>query len=379
MPKLRKALVNYDSDESFADSDDDDEDDDDEDDDVLLEVPDPAGQAAASAGVDFSELEAEEASTPNGINILKDDRFGVEKCQYDRTGKMGWRCTFCLGSWAGVHAFKELAHIAKVSNYGVLPCTSFIPADSALMYKKLHSIRIENREKKKAIREAVVDGANADHDRGFQALAQQPGKKQNAIRKFSSPANSLGFLPLSNTKAASTSKPPSGRKSTPRSSSRSTPRSAPSTTSAQSGRSTGQVIDLTPRSLVQTKIAANAPNPEASLKLDHAIADLIHCNALSFALAEDAKFRKVIKLAKAVPQSYNPPTRKAIGGKLLESNFQSLQAQNDELLLQDAQYYGLAVFGDAATIARTPFVNLLASSPNHPAVCLEVHDCTEQW
>ena len=45
-----------------------------------------------------------------------------------------------------------------------------------------------------------------------------------------------------------------------------------------------------------------------------------------------------------------------------------------ESLLADMDPYGVAIFGDGATIVRTPMMNILASSPNNPSCVLEVID-----
>jgi len=39
--------------------------------------------------------------------------------------------------------------------------------------------------------------------------------------------------------------------------------------------------------------------------------------------------------------------------------------------------YGLAIYGDGATIVKTPLINILASSPNNPSCVLDVIDCSK--
>ena len=128
--------------------------------------------------------------------------------------------------------------------------------------------------------------------------------------------------------------------------------------------------------LYQTKLTTASPNPAAALALDHAFADMVHCKALGFGFGEDPKVRLVLKLAKNVATSYVPPTRAKVGGELLTSNYNQLREREESLLLTDAEMYGLQAYGDGATITKTPFVNVFACSPNNPACCLEIHDCT---
>jgi hypothetical protein len=46
-------------------------------------------------------------------------------------------------------------------------------------------------------------------------------------------------------------------------------------------------------------------------------------------------------------------------------------------LLADVVTYGLAIYGDGATIVKTPLVNILASSPNNPSCVLDAIDCNK--
>ena len=134
----------------------------------------------------------------------------------------------------------------------------------------------------------------------------------------------------------------------------------------------------TPRNQIQMKLTTASPNYQQSLALDFAIGDWLHSNALPFSQSMDPKFRKVIQLSKFVSTSYVTPHRDTVTGKLLTTNYDRLCAENDSNLLADADVYGLGAFGDAAMIGKTPYVNMLASSPKHPEVCLEIANCTKQ-
>ena len=46
--------------------------------------------------------------------------------------------------------------------------------------------------------------------------------------------------------------------------------------------------------------------------------------------------------------------------------------------MKEGRVYGIGACGDAATINKTPFVNLLASTRSHPSIPLEVVDCSQQ-
>ena len=45
--------------------------------------------------------------------------------------------------------------------------------------------------------------------------------------------------------------------------------------------------------------------------------------------------------------------------------------------MKDGNESGILVLGNAATIDGDPLLNILASSQNYPAVCLQIIDCKE--
>jgi hypothetical protein len=63
---------------------------------------------------------------------------------------------------------------------------------------------------------------------------------------------------------------------------------------------------------------------------------------------------------------YRPPKRYDIGGTLLDATYESYYSEQVELLLQDADVYGISVYGDGPT-----------SSPGNPACVVDVVDCTD--
>ena len=47
------------------------------------------------------------------------------------------------------------------------------------------------------------------------------------------------------------------------------------------------------------------------------------------------------------------------------------------ILKQDAEIYGLSIFGDGATIKKLPLINCIASGAHNPCAVLEIFDCSE--
>ena len=301
---------------------------------------------------DFQKLKNEDK---NGlINVFDDERFGVLRIVHEKTGKPGWECRHCDNQWSGHNATKVLFHLSQSTGGSIKPCTGRPSAEQLHFYKTLHNVRSTGRSSCEATRARLKEEVDLDHQRGLEALMKQPGKKQTMIHKFAK---------------ARLKDPPSY------SSSRSFC-STPSTSHSWMNREPSDLFQTTPS--IQTKLTTASPNHEQALALDFAIADWLHSCAMPFNVSQDPKFRKVIKLAKFVSTKYVTPHRDTIGGKLLSTNYDRLCAENDSKLLNDADVYGLGAFGDAATISKTPYINMLASSPNHPAVCLEIADCTKQ-
>ena len=48
------------------------------------------------------------------------------------------------------------------------------------------------------------------------------------------------------------------------------------------------------------------------------------------------------------------------------------------LLNSQADIFGIVIYGDGATVARTAVINVLASGVKITNACLEIHDCTDQ-
>ncbi len=131
---------------------------------------------------------------------------------------------------------------------------------------------------------------------------------------------------------------------------------------------------VSPR-LYQQKLT-DAVDPQAEHQLTMAIADLIHSCGLPFSLASHHKFHRVLTLAKLVTKKYIPPGRIKVAGELLDLNYELYIKNTTELLMKEVDVYGLTFFGDAATVKKTPLINILASSVHLPVGCLRIVDCT---
>ena len=111
--------------------------------------------------------------------------------------------------------------------------------------------------------------------------------------------------------------------------------------------------------------------------MDIAIADLVHSNLLPFSLPSDAKFKKVLDMARHLSASYTPPGTHAGGGRLLDVIYETNYAHTLRTLIQDAKLFGCSLFGDGATIVTIPMINILGAGIHNPMAILGIADCTE--
>ena len=83
----------------------------------------------------------------------------------------------------------------------------------------------------------------------------------------------------------------------------------------------------------------------SSAPLSAAIADLIHKEGLSHTLSESPLLARVIKLARTVPASYNPPTRKDVGGRYLDVSSTRYEAKNAVIITANLKFDFFSLLG----------------------------------
>jgi hypothetical protein len=126
----------------------------------------------------------------------------------------------------------------------------------------------------------------------------------------------------------------------------------------------------------QMKLCGNAIDLDAPARMNIAIADFIHSNCLTFLLAEDPKFLKVVHVEKSLG-AYKPPNRQLIGGKYLDALHQINWREQMKTLLSEATIFGITTFGDGATIKTIPLLNVLAAGVSNLFALLNIVDCTD--
>jgi hypothetical protein len=125
------------------------------------------------------------------------------------------------------------------------------------------------------------------------------------------------------------------------------------------------------------RLCGNSVDPGAATRMDVAIADFVHSHLLPFSIGSDAKLHQIIKIARQLAPTYNPPNRNDISGKLLNSLYESNWNKQMQSLMSEAKIFGITVFGDGATIKTCPLINILAAGVNNPFALLDVADCSD--
>jgi hypothetical protein len=57
-----------------------------------------------------------------------------------------------------------------------------------------------------------------------------------------------------------------------------------------------------------------------------------------------------------IPPKHSPPYRKKIAGPLLDDIYQSTYDEQMRLLLKESKVFGIALFGNGATIQKVPMM-----------------------
>jgi hypothetical protein len=67
-----------------------------------------------------------------------------------------------------------------------------------------------------------------------------------------------------------------------------------------------------------------------------------------------------------------------MAGLLLDNIYQSTYDEQMRSLLKESKVFGIALFGNGATIQKVPMMIFLGSSPNNPFALLDIVDCTSE-
>jgi hypothetical protein len=268
----------------------------------------------------------------------------------DSTGKKQWRCLWCHTTFQQWNATKALLHVHRVSGNNIHRCKSRLIDDA---HKKIYTQLYEKTLNRKKAQQEATDAKKRSSDEYINVAGE--AYAATTKRKKASPLSAAG-TPVNDV--------------TPHSQTQTQQSLLNFVTDAGKHKSD----DESPR-LHQQKIT-DSVDTQAEAQLTMAIADLIHSCGLPFSLASHHKFHRVLTLAKLAPKKYSPPGRNKVGGELLDLNYSLYIKNTCEALQKEADVYGLTFFGDAATIKKSPLINILASSVHLPVGCLRIADCS---
>lgn len=287
----------------------------------------------------------------NRLRKLYSPRFDNRLLQFiNSNGKKQWRCLWCNSTFQQWNATKALLHVHRVTGNHIHRCKSR-SIDEA--HKKLYAELYDKHYARKKAQHDAIEAKKRSSDE-YIATAGEAYAATTKRKKAS---------PLSSAISPAENESPH------------TPLPSQQTLLNFVSDVTQQNPDEDSPRLFQPKIT-NTMDPQAESQLTMAIADLIHSCGLPFSLASHHKFHRVLSLAKFATKKYIPPGRNKVGGELLDLNYSLYIKNTCESLQKEADVYGLTFFGDAATIKKSPLINILASSVHLPVGCLRIADCT---
>jgi len=110
-------------------------------------------------------------------------------------------------------------------------------------------------------------------------------------------------------------------------------------------------------------------------RIEMAIANFFHAQNIPDAVVESPEFKRLVRQCRHVDSTFVIPSKKKIGGELLDINFANIKEINKANLLKEAAVFGVVIMGDGATIHRMPLLNILAMSVLGGDVRRPIRDC----
>ena len=279
------------------------------------------------------------------LNVIWDDDK-IEKFT-DNNGKQHWRCLWCGRSFQYWNATKALFHVTKQAGGAIKACKS----TKIDKHHKAEYTRLFNKlSQRKTSLAQLADGKKRASDEYIDTATELYASTKR--RKTPPSSTSMSISPVTD--------------------------GPPNQIQTQLNFVTEQSNEnhaLDTHRSYQPKVT-DSLELQSEGRLTMAIADLIHSCGLPFSLASHHKFQRILTYAKLAPKNYTPPNRNLVAGKLLDLNYEIYKSQTIEMLLKEADIYGISFFGDGATIKKSPLMNILASSIHEPAGCLSIVDCS---
>jgi hypothetical protein len=248
-------------------------------------------------------------------------------------GKAGWQCGHCKVVFKGnANATKAKAHLAQVTKEQIAPC---VPKKDYPITPQLKSLYQRQWQEYK----------------DSQTKCKRKSQSQAATVNRSIKAGVRALVQTGTSRPANRMRQEAARK------------------------------EASTKGGIQTFLNQDIDHPSVDkkdLEMDWLISKFVHEEGRPFNIVESENLQLIIKQARVVSLNYKPPHRKRISGEMLQRLYDSQYNENITELLVEAEVFGIALYGDGATIAKTPYLNFLASGGYVHNVCLEIHDCSAQ-
>ena len=310
--------------------------------------------------IDVEEADDEDDDVnPLALTCIWDDAHLVR--QFPGTGKHTWKCCYCKTTFSGHNATKALAHVTRTTGQDIAICKSFQFISCKMQQSHLdlyHRFR-EKKRKRLVCHEAVHRSIDEHQQHLTAAIAASRRKKRAPVCTTPPGPSTPSASVVSKSSSTLFARNVSGSKT------------IPSTFLTRKPK-----LAATKPPVLMQLLIHDGPNPNGESGLTAAIADMIHSVGLPFSLSTDPKFRRVIKMARNVGSNYVTPTRQRIGSELLELNYNMYISRTKEVLLNQAEVYGLTLYGDGATVKKMPLINILCAGVHNPAAVLEIVNCS---
>ena len=316
-------------------------------DDLMDDIP---GEVLVAGDTDKDPPEAIQSYWDSPYIVLTSDN-----------GRWSWTCHHCSSSYKGKNASKAGKHLTGAGKQHIVVCKGAIPPVWQALYRDLAERMAEKRVSSTSTA-AQFQRLQCRHDdaslEAVQKLKQarlslsKVPTSSSANRSMSSASSSLGSVSL-------VRKPSAGIRS--------------STSLMSWSRSQTRTK---PPPVGQMTIAAGLPNPSGNEIARNKVARYLIATNKPMSDCEDYLFQSMCLAFRNVDSSFKFPCRGTLTKQYLPAHANSPRDKSYADLKANASTFGIAIFGDGATIKRLPLINLLASSGTCPSALLEIVDCS---
>ena len=285
-------------------------------------------------------------------------------------GIWSWQCHHCGSTYRGKNASKAGKHLTGLGCQHIVVCKGAISSAWRSLYRDLAQ-RMAERRAATSNNAAQFQRLQSRHDAASLKSVQKEKDARSQAAKArqsssdSSHQSSLQFSHLSQGNSSGGSLPLISRPAA----------GVRSSSTLNSWIQTNSKSKPPPKG--QMTLAAGLPNPTGNEVARNAVARYLISTNKPLSDCEDLLFQTMCLSFRNVDSKFKFPSRGTLTDQYLPAHAKSRREDSYHKLKANAKDFGVAIFGDGATIKRLPLVNLLASSGTCPSALLEIVDCTK--